>query len=142
MKLTKIAGGALLASALWNVNASRRRATARRGKARGLGALLAVASGGIAAWAAGRALLSSSAGGRTAPARRTGEEAPPATAPAPIVALPPVKPSPKKQRKRARQAAAEGRARAETRPARRGRVKIEINQAEDLKAPVGELLKP
>lgn len=142
MKVTRIAGGALIASAVWNVNASRRRAAARRGKARGLGALLAVASGGIAAWAVRRAVLSSSAVGRPGPARRTAEEVPPAAPPAPVAVLPAAKPSAKKQRKRARQAAAEGRARAEKRPARRGRVKVEINQAEDLKAPVGELIKP
>jgi hypothetical protein len=51
----------------------------------------------------------------------------------------PPKPSPKKRRKRARQKRAAQRENAERETAHGGAVKVEINQPEDLRVPLGEL---
>lgn len=144
-KAVNLARAAVVASALWSVKLSRGRADARTRKARSVGTLLTLACGGLAAWAVRRSLrpgaprpaaeaapglargTAAPAGRARSPAREAGRAAP--------------KPSAKKQRKRTRQNAAEIRAKMERDTPRAPPVKVEVNQAEELKAPLGELLK-
>jgi hypothetical protein len=168
MKLVRVARNVILASLAWRYIA-RRRALARQGRrARRLIAPALLAGGAGAVWMARRRIAAGvrhaleiarpavePAGGTGAPAEsesgfdkpeqvesRMRGDAKAATRPTSAAGATDYRepaPSPKKRRRRARRQRAEEREKAERQSAQGGKVKVEVNETPELRAPLGDL---